>query len=307
MIYRFSEFINEGLMNPNLIKNYIKNISSDIKRISDKIDIFQVSSSFKNYSVELSNLVESDIIHIESILSKWKKKLSNEEFIFTFFKNSSAPINKQIQYIIVFKRKYTRRVIPNRFVYHWSNVDEKTKDKILIEGLKPMPSSKSERWNSHLWAGLEYTPVIFAINNLDLPWGGKYLFRIDTNGLKNTWWESLNFEYSSGNAIMTYEPIPSSHITLIKDNYLKIREDEYEKISDEYEKIEKDIRKYIGKRSNNYMDADIKKLKKILDENKDFHKNGKKHKLGIGLGLNIGPIEYMIPVKIKSELKKLNK
>jgi hypothetical protein len=103
-------------------------------------------------------------------------------------------------------------VIPNRYVYHTSNPI--FRDKISKEGL--IPKGKGEGWLSDTNIDGE---VIFAVNsdNKDDWWDSTYdddIYRIDTNKIKNKWYNDPNFDLED-NRIITFENIPLNSIKLI--------------------------------------------------------------------------------------------
>lgn len=159
----------------------------------------------------ISNVDRRDISAIESMLSAMKPEAEKQDFALSWSENAGAPAAKSPQIVAHIKSVHTIRVKPPRYVYHYTNADA---DSILSKGLVPMPSSSSDRWGKN--AALEYPAAIFAIADDETRWGGRRLFEIDTQGLKNRWWRDLNFAF--GPAIMTFEPIPASHIREISES-----------------------------------------------------------------------------------------
>ena len=159
----------------------------------------------------ISNVDRRDISAIESMLSAMKPEAEKQDLVLSWSENTGAPAAKSPQIVAHIKSAHTIRVKPPRYVYHYTNADA---DSILSKGLVPMPSSSSEKWRKN--AALEYPAAIFAIADDETQWGGRRLFEIDTQGLGNRWWRDLNF--ASGPAIMTFEPIPASHIREISES-----------------------------------------------------------------------------------------
>jgi hypothetical protein len=107
---------------------------------------------------------------------------------------------------------HLEEVKPNRYVYHSSN--PMFRDKIEREGL--IPQGRSEAWLSDTKIEGE---VIFAVNseNKEDWWDSTYdddVYRIDTAGLKNTWYNDPNFTVQA-KRIITFEAIPLDAIKLI--------------------------------------------------------------------------------------------
>ena len=101
-------------------------------------------------------------------------------------------------------------VIPNRYVYHTSNPI--FRDKISKEGL--IPKGKSESWLSDTKIDGK---VIFVVNdNKDnYRFDSTYdddIYRIDTIGLNNKWYNDPNF--NDGLHLITFDSIPLSAIEL---------------------------------------------------------------------------------------------
>lgn len=159
----------------------------------------------------ISNVDRRDMSAIESMLSSMKPEAEKQDLVLSWSENSGAPAGKSPQIVAHIKSSHTIRVKPPRYVYHYTNADVES---ILDKGLVPMPSSSSDKWGRN--AALEYPAAIFAIADDETHWGGKSLLEIDTQGLKNRWWRDLNF--SVGPAIMTFEPIPASHIRKISES-----------------------------------------------------------------------------------------
>lgn len=116
--------------------------------------------------------------------------------------NISDNINESYSY---------HEVIPNRYVYHTSNPH--FRDKIAKEGL--IPKGKSESWLSDTKIGGK---VIFVVNSNDeYVWDSTYdddVYRIDTNGLGNKWYNDPNFG-RDGIHLVTFDSIPVSAIELV--------------------------------------------------------------------------------------------
>ena len=107
---------------------------------------------------------------------------------------------------------HLEEVKPNRYVYHSSN--PMFRDKIEREGL--IPQGRSEAWLSDTKIEGE---VIFAVNseNKEDWWDSTYdddVYRIDTAGLKNTWYNDPNFDLKD-KRIITFEAIPAKAIKLM--------------------------------------------------------------------------------------------
>lgn len=116
--------------------------------------------------------------------------------------NISDNINESYSY---------HEVIPNRYVYHTSNPH--FRDKIAKEGL--IPKGKSESWLSDTKIDGK---VIFVVNSNDeYVWDSTYdddVYRIDTNGLGNKWYNDPNFG-RDGIHLITFDSIPVSAIELV--------------------------------------------------------------------------------------------
>lgn len=211
MILPFKQFnkINELIKNPTLTKSYVDKIQKEILQFTNdakfKYELNNVGSLLK-----VSNLIKSEIPELIKLLDKYKKLLQKEDIILS---ENSELFGDKIQWTIFFKGKYTRRVKPNKYIYHFSSDSESIKNDILKNGLIPYQHKNSTSWSKN--AALEYPNAVFAVNNEKDNWSTGYIFRINTEGLKNKWWEDLNFEVGKTDLIMTFEPIPPNHIELL--------------------------------------------------------------------------------------------
>jgi hypothetical protein len=134
------------------------------------------------------------------------------------YDNESLINNDGKDFIKIFiKNIHTKRVKPNKYVYHCS--DFKNRNSILEHGLKLTDHSDS---NYKHESSLVYPPSIFATNDgKDSIWGfgNDDIWEIDTEKLPNKWWYDLNL-YNNGHetiSIMTFEPIPPKFIKLISE------------------------------------------------------------------------------------------
>jgi hypothetical protein len=196
--------------------------------------------------LQVSNLKESEIPKLVKVLDKYKVILQKEDIILSYQRNDASFAQDRIQWNIFFKGKYTRRVKPNKFVYHFSSGDESIKNDILKNGLIPYKQQDSQTWKN---VGLEYPNSVFAVNNDTLSWSTGHIFKIDTEGLPNKWWEDLNFKVGNTDLIMTFEPIPPSHIELLnseeeiqrRNKKIKIRIDRLQEVDKEFDELIKSI------------------------------------------------------------------
>lgn len=244
MILNFKKFhkINELIRNSNLTRSYADKISKEIEQFTEKVK-FKYELNQVRYLLIVSNLMESEIPRLIKVLDRYKMLLEKEDIILSYQQNDSCSKEDKIQWNVFFKGKYTRRVKPNRFIYHFSSSSEFVKNNILKNGLIPYKHSDSQTWLKN--AALEYPNAIFAVNNDSQSWAAGHIFKIDTEGLTNKWWEDLNFEVGTTDLIMTFEPIPPSHIELLdtqqeierRREAASIRMQTLKKVNNEFEKL----------------------------------------------------------------------
>ena len=240
--------LNEVVKNPILVKYYADLIVKEVLKVVPTANCeYPMEPSFSGISakemfrIKISKLKESEVPLIKKILNKWDQKLKNEDFLISFGENNVNPYttksNKDnVEMEVFFKTKYVRRVKPERFVYHFSRVSDDIKNDIIKNGLKPV-SHKFGNFSKKAFLG--YPDAIFAKNGLSTPWlSSDWVFQIDTLGLKNIWWEDLNFEAGTTDYIMTYEPIPAKNIKVI--TYKEYMES-YQKFLSDYYKQEYSI------------------------------------------------------------------
>jgi hypothetical protein len=257
-ILKWNQFlITELFNNEKLVKSYSTRISEEIRRISP-------SAKFRD-TLTIVNLKEEECVEVEKILKSWEKRLQNEDFVFSWMRNDSCFAADRISYLVFFKSKNTRRIKPQRYVFHCSY---SPKEDILKFGLTPKASSESKQWDN---SALKYEPAIFATNGFGNLWNpGAIIYQIDTANLKNKWYEDLNFEPGTSNAIMTYEPILPEHITaLTLDEFEKLRKNNIQSTTQTIEDLKLKL-------DTSIKDGDLETLKSLIDEHKDYFGSSKK-------------------------------
>jgi hypothetical protein len=112
---------------------------------------------------------------------------------------------------IYIKNIHTKRIKPNKFVYHYSNPIYR--EMIKEQGLKTQKHIDSLDWNYSM--RLSYPNAIFAVNseNDEKIWKKGDKWQIDTSKT-GAWLEDLNFK-DRKDLIMTFENIPPEAIKLI--------------------------------------------------------------------------------------------
>lgn len=210
---------------PNLIywMNWVWDNLKDIKlrgikAVQESDNLFYHTEDYSTLKFKLLTLNEGLVKRVKNILSQLSKDLLKVNIYMIYYLNSSLGHFDLSE--VVFKSLYTQRVSPQRYVYHCS--PKENRESIMKNGLIPKGSSESKEWGGLIY--LDYPPVIFATNKGgDSVWtwrSGKDLWRIDTQGLNNKWWYDLNFfgnEDYQQKHIMTFEPIPPSHIEMVNE------------------------------------------------------------------------------------------
>ena len=230
-ILKFNKFIvlNELVKNVKSVISHIDHICKEVKSIYPYVT-FNIS---ENDHLSICKLKETDVKKVEQILSKFKQNLLREDIIISFAINNGAAAINEIEIGVKFKNIHTKRVFPNRFLYH--STTKENIDSILKNGLIPVSHSDSKEWSKT--KGLEYPPAIFVTNSYNPSdvWGIGDAIKIDTKGLKNKWWEDLNFSGLGPKsvAIMTFEPIPPSHLKLVTKEDIEEKKREFERENSE--------------------------------------------------------------------------
>jgi hypothetical protein len=222
---------NELVKNPILLKSYLRNLLSEINKIY-KIGKDNIKFESENpvyYKLLITGINSKLSDNICNILDKYKSVLYKNDIVLSYkhYLRGDFKIGDDLEmiptgdnyseYLIYLKNIHTRRIKPNRFVYHYAGKDDRIRDEIIKNGLTTKSHSKSNNWSSEIY--LEYPNAIFAVNSKD-KWRDGHIFKIDTIGLKNKWWEDLNFN-NRKDLIMTFENIPPSNIEYI--SYEKIQ------------------------------------------------------------------------------------
>lgn len=215
----YSEFISEAVTNPKLMESYLQSLILKISKWCIKNNISyeqQVIYRYPNSYFKFSfHLYTDDSIRtkISKYLEILKRNMLNYNVILSYKIGKSFDVDTY--YLTVYlKNVILKRVIPNRYVYHVSPLDNR--ESILSKGLVPKDSSTT-KWD----AEYAYPKSIFAMN-ADITFGDSVLWqggkgdvwRIDTKKLKNKWWWDLNIG-SQTRAIMTFDPIPPKYLKLI--------------------------------------------------------------------------------------------
>ena len=218
----------ELVSNRQFAKSFVKRMLVDIQKSGVKLKIDNVKyddDSSKVYSrLDLSHIdIEHDGI-ITSIIDFYKKEAQKNNYILSYKKQKQQvfdfaedgfdmiPNNTfTANYIVFLKQITTKRIKPSRFVYHSSLMSNR--EGIKKNGLVPKNAGE---WNM-LDVSLDYPPAIFAGNHPEDRWNSSKthdVWQIDTQGLKNKWWEDLNFNKRE-EFVMTFEPIPVGNLRRI--------------------------------------------------------------------------------------------
>ena len=203
--------LKEYISNEKLMDVYISEFIRDLKNnVPDVYADVDYSFGGKRHSSSIVEILNYDERKYSSIIAKiirkWKEKLSNYGIVVGSQESHS---NREEyggkMFYVSFKNMTTKRIKPNRFVFHASEVDPSI---IYSEGLKPK-SSDEGKWTHY---NLAYPSAVFAGNTYDNAWGGKNIYIIDTTIASNSWWYDLNefrednLDYGKG-LIMTFEPV----------------------------------------------------------------------------------------------------
>lgn len=236
MLTNFEMFC-ESIKNPILLKSEIKKLVWDIKKITPTIK--KSNMTFHDYSkmyweLEIRWLDFNVKGKIEKLLKSTQHKLLNNGLVMGYKISQHAVLKLvgddlementgeiELWINLFFKDLYTRRFSPPRYVYHVSKT--KNRESIKRNGLIPKEFTEGN-WTFESFR-LYYPPTVFvALESHGHYEGllGDDIWRIDTTGLKNIWWEDLNFyrhndpEKRKPDYLMTFEPIPPEHLKLVK-------------------------------------------------------------------------------------------
>ena len=203
------------LSNLSLVESYLNKIREEILKIDNSIPIHKLIYHYGTYS--FLEFIYPIIFEnkIEKILKKYTNKLEVIDIHISYNLTKTIELNMK-RCTIYIKNKYSKRIKPNRYVYHCS--PSENRESILKNGLIPKKHSESKDYKFQ--KEISYSPAIFATNSgIDGIWKSQRdVWKIDTKDLPNKWWYDLNFysKYSrSRDEIMTYEPIPPEHLELV--------------------------------------------------------------------------------------------
>jgi len=245
--------LNEELIkNPSLLKSYLVQLLEKIKKIYPEIKSGDIRYDkdhpiYNKLTIHINDVNLSP--KIKKTIDSFKKNLEQKEIMLSYKEyerphvdfdeelNITAREDKYLEYVIYVKNIFTKRIKPARYVYHYGGRNGANEYNILKNGLIPKKHSASSEWSHEIQ--LEYPEAIFAVNGKEV-WRESAVFRIDTQGLKNKWWTDLNFK-NRDELIMTFEPIPASHIKRVYLVDGKLLEGKSEEIESGYEKIKDEI------------------------------------------------------------------
>jgi hypothetical protein len=183
------------LSNWSLVRSYLDKMWNEIIKIDSFIEKNCRREMYhnENYSVlEFKYPVKFET-KIEKIIKKHIKDFETIDIHATYsFTKFFEPGMSRCSVII--KNKYTKRVKPNKYIYHCSLPENR--ESILKNGLTPKQHSESKDYFG--MKTLTYSSSIFATNSsIDDVWkSNRDVWKIDTENLPNKWWYDLNL-YSS--------------------------------------------------------------------------------------------------------------
>jgi len=206
--------LREFVSNQKMMDDYISDFIDSVKKVVPHANVekqFRGGGTEEIYITDYDEKTDSD--KLNKIVRICKEKLLRVGIILGFEENKKGNVYKSNQFFVSFKNVNTRRIKPNRFVFHSSEVDPSI---ILKDGLKPISSDKG-RWKHYV---LSYPDSIFAVNTYDEIWSSGNVYVIDTSKISNSWWYDLN-EFKETNLdyakklIMTFEPISPDAIGIL--------------------------------------------------------------------------------------------
>jgi len=241
--------LNEAIHNESLVIHEIKRMFSEISKINplkkdnlsfdNNIEKDKRGKDTKEFHFILQRIDPKFQSKIEKIMKKYQSvvfpkidiimKYKEHRHADMKLKDGDDPLDFTVldtytlSYTVYLKNIYIQRVKPSRFVYHCS--DKKNRNSIKKNGLIPKSDKESKIWQYQ--SDVIYPAAVFATNNT--LWDATNdVWVIDTKGLPNKWWYDLYFRKESNDGkILTFEPIPPSHLELID----KQKEDVWDRIS----------------------------------------------------------------------------
>lgn len=218
----------ETISNQPLVKSYIKSILREINSIIalKSINISYDKDRQRFHELQIRHLPIKSHDGVIKVLNKWETKLIRLGLMlsYSFSKLPDLEFTKDdslemvptgtytYSYTLFFKDIHNSRIKPDRYVYHFSN--KENRQDILKNGLIPKSHKSSTNWKHS--NDLAYPPAIFAINHQSDNWRDDMdKWKIDTSMLPNKWWMDLNF-YKRKDVVMTFDSIPLSCIELCK-------------------------------------------------------------------------------------------
>lgn len=222
------QLINEIVSNELLLRSSIRSMLNDIQsRLPTKVTRGQVeleTSHNSHWKLEVKHVAEDSYEIFERELKKYISLFDRNGTLMNYSKHKQGNVKMgsdlditpvdgfTVTFIMSFKDKTTQRIVPSRFIYHFSKPENRSS--IEKVGLEPRGWGDGSNW-THV-PHLKYEPAVFAVNTENGVWGykGWDKWRIDTQGLPNKWWQDLNFK-DRKDLVMTFDPIPASHLRRI--------------------------------------------------------------------------------------------
>ncbi len=220
------KYLNELVKNKLSIKWHLNKALQVLNnKLTQKINKDNIKIDIDNpvyYKIQFLHTDENDHPIWISWLKNLKSSLLKDDIILSYKDYRSPELdfigddlemattgNFKYDYIVYIKNIHTNRVKPSKYVYHYSNIENR--DNILKNGLKIMSHKGSKDWSNEI--SLEYPDAIFAVNSNTDIWKKGDKWQIDTTKIKNTWWQDLNFK-KRPDLVMTFSDIPKDAIKL---------------------------------------------------------------------------------------------
>jgi len=200
------EYISNERLIDDYISKFVRDVTENVPNVKTDVNYGQKKSGNESSTVHVFNYDEKYSPIIAKIIKKWKEKLFNYGIVVGSQETHSTRMDYRDKkmFFVSFKNITTRRIKPNKFVFHSSSIDPSV---IFSEGLIPKSSNKGH-WSHY---NLAYPAAVFAGNTYDEVWGAGNIYVIDTTKASNTWWYDLNFfrehNLNDKKAIMTFEPV----------------------------------------------------------------------------------------------------
>lgn len=221
--------IQEAVRNAVLLKSLLRKMLREVQKVATiKGPVRYEDDRHVYHLLHIGNITQETYEAAKKIIDRYVPEMLRNGYIMSYHMSKKRDIDYgeddplssdgtlldtfHVDFIIRVKDQHTQRIIPQRYVYHFSPMENR--QSILKNGLLPSAWKDSPHWSIH--SEVAYEKAIFAVNTENDAWGQKGWdrWRIDTSMIPNKWWRDMNF-HERPDLVMTYDAIPPQALRLV--------------------------------------------------------------------------------------------